>query len=702
MMRNVAMFLAIFALSAVVVSGAESTANPIRRVVSLLQNMAKKVAEEGEAEEKLHEKYMCWCSTSGSDLKASIEENKAKAEQLEAAIAGAGAALEKLKEELAAHKEGRAAAKDALAKAKALRAKEAAAFASESADLKTNLDALSKAIPAIESGMTGFLQTSAANLIRRVSISDADLSDVDRDTLTAFLAGGAGNGERYVPQSGEIVGILKQMSDEMTKDLKEITEQENAAKANSEEMQAALVKEIAAHTKAIEEKTERIGNSAVENVNMKHDLELAQKSIVEDTKFLADLEKNCKTKEAEWTERTATRSEELLAIHETIKILNDDDALELFKKTLPTPSLLQVDRRADEVRRQALDLVRGARASGSAPRRANVDLIALALTAKKADFSAVIKMIDDLVALLAKEQADDDSKLAYCKEELDKVEDTIKELNLAIGDLEKSIADKDETLKTLASEIEELEDGIKALDKAVAEATEQRKAENAEYKELMSSNTAAKELIGFAKNRMQKFYNPTLYKPPPKRELSEEERMYVSMGGELAPTAAPGGIAGTGISALVQAHDEDAPPPPPETFGAYAKKTEESGGVMAMMDLLVKELDKEMQEATVDEKNAQEEYEGMMADSAKKRADDSASITEKEAATADTKTMKEADEEAKASTTKELLAKGEYEQELHAECDWLMQNHALRKEARASEVDSLTKAKAVLAGADFS
>merc|ERR1719478_99542 len=138
MTRNVAMFLVIFALSAGGVSGAESTANPIRRVVSLLQQMAKKVAEEGEAEEKLHEKYMCWCSTSGSDLKASIEDNKAKVEQLEAAIAGAGAALQKLKEELAAHKEGRAAAKDALAKAKALRAKEAAACASESADLKTN------------------------------------------------------------------------------------------------------------------------------------------------------------------------------------------------------------------------------------------------------------------------------------------------------------------------------------------------------------------------------------------------------------------------------------------------------------------------------------------------------------------------------------------------------------------------------------
>merc|ERR1719207_135979 len=245
MKGNVAMFLAILALSVVGVAGTENTANPIRRVVSLLQNMAKKVAAEGEAEEKLHEKYMCWCSTSGSDLKASIGENKAKAEQLEAAIAGAGAALEKLKEDLAAHKEGRAAAKDALAKAKALRAKEAAAFASESADLKSYIDALAKAIPAIESGMTGFLQTSAATLIRRVAISDVDLRDFDRDALAAFLAGGSGTAQRYVPQSGQIVGILKTMKDEFEKDLSDITAQENTSKANMEEMAAALKKEIA-------------------------------------------------------------------------------------------------------------------------------------------------------------------------------------------------------------------------------------------------------------------------------------------------------------------------------------------------------------------------------------------------------------------------------------------------------------------------
>merc|ERR1719316_2244276 len=73
------------------------------------------------------------------------------------------------------------------------------------------------------------------------------------------------------------------------------------------------------------------------------------------------------------------------------------------------------------------------------------------------------------------------------------------------------------------------------------------KEESEDYTELMANDSAAKELIGFAKNRLNKFYNPKLYKAPPKRELSEEDSITVSMGGTLAPTAAPGGIAGTGI-----------------------------------------------------------------------------------------------------------------------------------------------------------
>merc|ERR1719316_2375507 len=79
-----------------------------------------------------------------------------------------------------------------------------------------------------------------------------------------------------------------------------------------------------------------------------------------------------------------------------------------------------------------------------------------------------------------------------------------------------------------------------------------------------------------------------------------------------------------------------APPPPPATWDAYTKKGEEHTGVVSMMDMLTADLDKEIQEMTVDEKDAQAEYEKFMEDAAAKRASDSATIAEKEGIKADT------------------------------------------------------------------
>merc|ERR1711976_152434 len=198
--------------------------------------------------------------------------------------------------------------------------------------------------------------------------------------------------------------------------------------------------------------------------------------------------------------------------------------------------------------------------------------------------------IDNMVALLKKEQGDDADKKEMCEFQLDKAEDDLKVLEQTIADHEKEIADTKEEISTLTDEIKALHEGIEDLDKMVEEATVNRKEEHEDYVSLMANNGAAKQLIGIAKNRLNKFYNPSQYKAPPKRQLSEEERITLNMGGTLAPTEAPGGIAGTGVSVgLVQAHQQakDAPPPPPATWDAYSKKSEESGGVMAMMDALV-------------------------------------------------------------------------------------------------------------------
>merc|ERR1719267_135828 len=121
-----------------------------------------------------------------------------------------------------------------------------------------------------------------------------------------------------------------------------------------------------------------------------------------------------------------------------------------------------------------------------------------------------------------------------------------------------------------------------------------------------------------------------------------------------------------------------------------------------MIDLLIKDLDKEMTEAKTTENDSQADYEQAMKDSAEKRASDSKSLADKQKAKANTAADMEAHTEEKAATTKTLMATLEYTQSLHAECDWLLQYFEVRKEARTGEIDSLTNAKAVLSGADFS
>merc|ERR1719262_38930 len=150
------------------------------------------------------------------------------------------------------------------------------------------------------------------------------------------------------------------MGDTMAADLEDLVATEEKAKTTYGDLMAAKTKEVAALTTAIEEKTVRVGDLGVSIAQMKEDLDDTQKALMDDTKFLADLDKNCATKKAEWAEIEKMRGEENLAIADTIKILNNDDALELFKKTLPSPSstsLLQMAESASQLRRSALTTV---------------------------------------------------------------------------------------------------------------------------------------------------------------------------------------------------------------------------------------------------------------------------------------------------------------------------------------------------------
>merc|ERR1719198_2226961 len=183
----------------------------------------------------------------------------------------------------------------------------------------------------------------------------------------------------------------------------------------------------------------------------------------------------------------------------------------------------------------------------------------------------------------------------------------------------------------------------------------------------------------------------------------------------IAPTAPPGGIGGTGITALDQgdvsfvqvkmhevAEAEDAPPPPPSADLAYKKSGEESNGVISMMDMLIGDVKKDIQEMEADEKEAQSDYEQTMGEAKKKRAQDSKAITEKEGIKAETEASLQQNNDAHAAESENLQATNSYLADVHSECDWLLENFDARKAARTDEIEALAKAKAVLSGADYS
>merc|ERR1719181_644450 len=135
-------------------------ANPIRKIVTLMQNMQKEIEAEGEKEKELFDKFMCFCSANTGDLGKAEADAKAKSEEMSAKLKSEEAEKSQLEQELVDHKTDRETAKSDLAEATTLREKETAEFSAMKADSETNIAFLTSAIPAIEKGM------GAASLLR--------------------------------------------------------------------------------------------------------------------------------------------------------------------------------------------------------------------------------------------------------------------------------------------------------------------------------------------------------------------------------------------------------------------------------------------------------------------------------------------------------------------------------------------------------
>merc|ERR1719502_282758 len=145
-----------------------------------------------------------------------------------------------------------------------------------------------------------------ADRLQKIVQSYGNVDAEDRRNLMAFFQE---NGD-YAPQSGQIVGILKGMKDDMEAELKEAIASEEKAIAGFADLKASKEKEIEMATEAIETKTQRSGEIAVSVVQTKDSLEDTTDELADIQKFLTQLSTECATKEKEWAETCKVRAEE--------------------------------------------------------------------------------------------------------------------------------------------------------------------------------------------------------------------------------------------------------------------------------------------------------------------------------------------------------------------------------------------------------
>jgi len=689
--------VALFMVALAPVAATEMGANPIRKIVTLMQNMQKEIEAEGEKEKELFDKFMCFCSANTGDLGKAEADAKAKSEEMSAKLKSEEAEKSQLEQELVDHKTDRETAKADLAEATTLREKEAAEFAALKADSETNIAGLTSAIPAIEKGMGGaaLLQMPVGQRLHKLVESYANMDPMDRRQVLAFLEQGSGS-EEFSSGAGEILGIMKQMKEEMESNLAGAEKDEAAAVAGFESLTSSKETEIEVATEAIETKMARVGELAVSVVQTKDALEDAIEEIANAGKYAEQLAAQCAEKEKEMAARTKARAEEIAAIGSAIDILNDDDALDVFKKSsagsfvqAPVALLQRSNHKASKAKRAQAMLAHIATKYNSV----QVKLMLYTMNSKlklknKGGMDEVIKMIDDMVVLLGKQQTEDDNSKEFCEAEFDKAEDEEKAAKTKLGQLTAAMQEQSDGISSLMEELSVLKKGIGELDYAVAEATEQRKEEHAEYTEAVQMNEAAIGLVGKAKAKLAKFYNPAFV-----QKAAAASASFVQ---------APQPFSFAQIKAHSDSEDLFAvapPPPPPDTFGGEVKKNEKSAGVMGMMDGIVRDLENDVKDLEYEEKTAIKEYAELMADSQATRAANSKAIVDKTATKAETEGKLMETKEALAGAATDVKLAATTISDLHGSCDFIMQNYDMRKEARANEVDSLKNAKAVLSGA---
>lgn len=666
--------------------------NPVTKVVELLKDLKATIEGDGESEQKVYDKYACWCEDTTAEKAAAIDKAKATIDdsqkeniRLAGSLSGGAVHIKQLEKEIA---ENEAARKEATA----IREKENVEYHEKTREGEQCIQALTSAIGVLEGAgtkKTMFLKTmqqaevlSAAAGIRDVvlrrkavtdMVSDADLALVrqfvekpdDFEQKKPALSGAELSSQvgstnpygDYAPPARQITGILKTMYDSMVGDLEKDNAEEGEKNKAYKELMETQLEEYKALKEALETKTGDHAKDGKSKADHKMLLEDTKKQLELDEKIFLETKAVCKQKAQDWASRTRLRTEELAGIEKAIEILTSDEAKKMFEEAHANEkadSLLFFQVAAHHNAGDPLVNAAYKQLKSIATKFHSLRLAALAASVQtNGHFDKVLVMIDKMIADLRKEEQDDIKKRDMCNNQqhgntmaLDDIEYNIDKMKKYI---ERQETKKEETQKAIDTVTAE----ISATEKQLEEIKEARAAEVEDFKKNLKADADAIGVLEQAITALSKFYNDN--KIP--TELIQQ------------PTSKAG------------------------------SRSQESKGIISILGFIKEDLQNEMKVAREEEATAQAEYE-----SARENLIKSLRTQEKTKATlegelADIEAdISEAEGEVSRLEDEKTATEGEGDA-LKEDCAWVEEFFESRREKRKKEIDGLQQAKAILAGA---
>lgn len=629
----------------------QSEGNPMRKIINLLQEMRKQVEADGEKRQEFFDKFMCYCETNTAKTQKNIEDQTAQIDALKSTIEELTGSNEQLKAEVNEISEELAEDEEAVKEATKVRKGEADAFAKESADMRTSIAALDKAIPALRKGLETSEAAALLQSLRGPLLQGSQMLG-NHEEILALL-----QGQEPAGGSAQILGIIQQMRENFKENLEKALKEEEENIATYDQLMGSKGKEISAAKKELEAKKMQIAAQVQGIADASEELEDTEASLASDQKFLIGLKKKCEAETKLHEASKKTMMEEMKAIQETVKILNDDDALETFKKTVPSPdSFLQMKMSTRSKARSKAKT--GLRLKSS-------------YAMNKDQFAELKKMITAMIADMKQEQKDDDNHKEWCTKEFDLTEDSVKTVQETMDTHNQKISEKGNELGSLQEALATVKGEIKDIENSLLLSGAMRSQEKTEYDKEMSEITISLSLLKKARDRLAQFYE--------KPALTQQETSSASL---------------AGVETMF-GFDQPAPP----SGSAYTKKSGQAMGILGMLDNIKTDLKVEQKEAEMEEKEKIEDYETEKADLEDSKTAKEKDVIAKEGAISRLAEEIQVEKTGLATATDEMMALRDKTAALHESCDFLLANYDIRKKARSSEMEGLQKSIAILSGA---